>query len=200
MDPKPLPFSTPLDGISEKTISIHHDKLYAGYVAKANEIREKLAPMEHGSDVSTANQTYSDLRALKDGETFALNGAYLHEAYFDVLGGDGSPSGVLADAITKEYGSVENLIAYMSACGMAARGWAVLAYDPNAGALRVYTGDAHNHGGVWGAQPIITLDVYEHAYFIDAGSDRKAYIASFWKNLDWTKANARYEKVVSHES
>lgn len=198
MQPLPLPFSQPLDGISEKTVSIHHDKLYAGYVAKANEIREKLLPLEQGGDAASANQTYSELRALKDGETFAVNGAYLHEIYFDVLGGNGTPEGTLAEALAREYGSVENFTAYMSACGMAARGWAVLAYDPAAQALRVYTGDAHNQGGVWGAQPIIALDVYEHAYFIDAGSDRKAYIAAFWKNLDWTKANARYAKATSH--
>jgi superoxide dismutase, Fe-Mn family len=194
MEITPLPFSAPLDGISEKTVSIHHDKLYAGYVAKSNEIREKLLPLERGGDVSTSNQTYSELRGLKDGETFTLNGAYLHEAYFDVLGGDGKPTGPLADALIKEYGSMDNFIAYMTACGMAARGWAILTYDPIADALRVYTGDAHNQGGVWGAHPIIALDVYEHAYFIDAGSDRKAYIAAFWKNLDWSRANARYER------
>jgi superoxide dismutase, Fe-Mn family len=196
----PLPFSSALDGISEKTVSIHHDKLYAGYVAKSNEIREKLSPLEHGGDVASANQSYSELRGLKEGETFALNGAYLHEAYFDILGGDGKPAGPLADALADAYGSIDNFIAYMTACGMAARGWAVLAYDPTASALRVYTADAHNQGGVWGAWPIITLDVYEHAYFIDAGSDRKAYIAAFWKNLDWSKANARYEKVMGRAS
>ena len=195
MESKPLPFSAPLEGISEKTISIHHDKLYAGYVAKANEIRTKLESLEHGGDVSSANQSYSELRALKDGETFALNGVYLHEAYFDVLGGDGKPSGALADAIASTFGSIENFIAYMSACGMAARGWVVLAYDPQAAALRVYTGDAHNQGGVWGTFPIIVLDVYEHAYFIDTGSDRKAYIAEFWKNLNWDAANAKYESA-----
>jgi superoxide dismutase, Fe-Mn family len=196
MESKPLPFSKPLEGISEKTIAIHHDKLYAGYVAKADEIRTKLEPLARGGDVSSANQTYSELRALKDGETFALNGVYLHEAYFEVLGGSGTPSGPLADALAELYGSVDQFIAYMSACGMAARGWTVLAYDTNINDLRIYNGDAHNQGGVWGALPIIVLDVYEHAYFIDAGSDRKAYIAAFWKNLDWLKANARYEKAI----
>ena len=191
--PQPLPFATPLDGISEKTISIHHDKLYAGYVAKKDEIQTALSPLEKGGDVSTANQTYSQLRGLKDGETFAVNGVYLHEYYFDVLGGDGQASGSLVDALAAQFGSIENFIAYFSACGMAARGWVVLCWDTKEQALRVYTGDAHNQGGVWGCLPLLVLDVYEHAYFIDTGSDRKTYIENFWKNLNWEKANALFE-------
>jgi Fe-Mn family superoxide dismutase len=195
-DPKPLAFSKPLTGISDKALAIHHDKLYAGYVTKKDEIAGKLAPLMKGGDVSSANQSYSELRALKDGETFAVNGVYLHEWYFEVLGGDGAPSGALADALTKDYGSIENFLAYFSACGMAARGWVVLAWDTHDAALRVYTGDAHNQGGVWGCLPVIVLDVYEHAYFMDYGSDRKAYIADFWKNLDWNKANELYASAT----
>jgi superoxide dismutase, Fe-Mn family len=195
--PKPLPFSKPLTGISDKTLAIHHDKLYAGYVTKKDEIAQKLESLTKGGDVSSANQSYSELRALKDGETFATNGVYLHEWYFDVLGGDGVPGGALADALTAQHGSVENFMAYMSACGMAARGWTVLCWDTHDKALRVYTGDAHNQGGVWGCLPIIVLDVYEHAYFMDYGSDRKAYIADFWKNLNWEKANELYAKGVN---
>ncbi|HWR00217.1 MAG TPA: superoxide dismutase [Candidatus Methylomirabilis sp.] len=192
-EPKPLPFKGDLTGISEKTLAIHHDKLYAGYVAKKNEVQDKLATLEKGGDVSSANQSYSELRALKDGETFAVNGVYLHEWYFDALGGDGTPSGPLVDALAAQYGSLDNFLAYFSACGMAARGWVVLAWDTHDETLRVYTGDAHNQGGVWGCLPIIVLDVYEHAYFIDYGSDRKAYIADFWKNFNWKKASELYE-------
>lgn len=195
-EPKPLSFKGPLTGISDKTLAIHHDKLYAGYVAKKNEVQDKLAALEKGGDVSTANQSYSELRALKDGETFAVNGVYLHEWYFDALGGDGTPSGPLTDALAKDFGSLENFLAYFSACGMAARGWTVLAWDTHDQALKVYTGDAHNQGGVWGCLPVVVLDVYEHAYFIDYGSDRKAYIADFWKNFDWKKAGELYQAAT----
>lgn len=195
-DYKPLPFKGSLVGTSDKALAIHHDKLYAGYVAKKNEIQHKLTALEKGGDVSSANQSYSELRALKDGETFAVNGVYLHEWYFDVLGGDGKPSGPLVDALTKDYGSLENFLNFFSACGMAARGWVVLAWDTHDKMLRVYTGDLHNQGGVWGCLPIIVLDVYEHAYFIDYGSDRKAYIADFWKNLDWKKAGQLYKSAI----
>jgi Fe-Mn family superoxide dismutase len=192
---QPLPFSGPQNGISEKTLTIHHDKLYAGYVAKKNEISEKLSALSHGGDVTSANQSYSELRALKDGETFATNGVYLHEWYFDILGGDGKPSGALVESLSEKYGSIENFITYFSACGMSARGWAVLCWDTHDQKLKIYTADAHNQGGVWGCLPIIVLDVYEHAYFIDFGSDRKAYIAEFWKSLNWNKANELYSSA-----
>ncbi|MBU0540219.1 superoxide dismutase [Patescibacteria group bacterium] len=199
-DVKPLPFDEPQNGISENTLAIHHDKLYAGYVAKKNEIAEKLNTLSHGGDVSSANQTFSELRALKDGETFATNGVYLHEFYFDILGGDGLTVGPLVDALAEKYGSFENFINYFSACGMAARGWVVLCYDTRDAALKIYTSDSHNLGGVWGCLPIIVLDVYEHAYFIDHGSDRKTYIQYFWKNLNWKKANEFFDSAKSVKS
>lgn len=190
---KPLKFTPTDKGISAKTMAIHYDKLYMGYVNKRNEIEEKLIPFEDGSvDLASANQTFSDLRALKDGETFAANGVWLHEHYFDVLGGDGKPEGALVEAITKRYGSIEKFLAYFSACGMAARGWVVLAWNTNENRLATYTGDAHNQGGVWGAIPILVLDVYEHAYFLDYGSDRKSYIEEYIKEINWSEADKKY--------
>ncbi|WKZ27121.1 MAG: superoxide dismutase [Candidatus Paceibacterota bacterium] len=194
-EPKPLPY-TSLDGISEKTLAIHHDKLYAGYVAKLKEIGEKLTALRNAGSPA-GNATYSDLRALKDAETFAVNGVYLHEWYFDGLGGSGSPTEApeLSKALVEKWGSLEAGIQYFSACAMAARGWSVLAWDIKAQALKHYNADAHNQGGVWGCLPIIVLDVYEHAYFIDYGSDKAAYIAAFWKNFNWKVAEDLYVKA-----
>lgn len=192
IEPKPLPFSKQLEGISEKTLATHHDKLYVGYINKAKEIWQKLE--ENRSAVvlgeKPGNQIYSELRGLKNGETFAVNAIYLHEWYFDVLGGSGATTEApeLSKAIAESWGSVDDFMKYMSECGMAARGWVVLAWDTRLGKLMLYSADAHNQGGVWGCLPVIVLDVYEHAYFIDYGSDRKSYIQSYWKNFNWTSA------------
>ncbi|MDO8462997.1 MAG: superoxide dismutase [bacterium] len=195
-EPAPLPFQTSLTGISDKALAIHHDKLYVGYVKKMAEVAEKLAAIsKDAAGLSAANQTYSELRALRDAETFATNGVYLHEYYFNVLGGDGKPEGALADAITEKWGSLETFVNFFSATGMAVRGWVVLAWDTHLARLKIYSGDAHNQGGVWGAIPIIVLDVYEHAYFMDYGADRKAYIEDFWKNLNWKAATTVYERT-----
>lgn len=198
---KPLKFTPSDKGISAKTLAIHFDKLYMGYVNKKNEIEEKLMPYINGSaDLASSNQTFSDLRALKDGETFAANGVWLHEHYFDVLGSDGKPQGKIVEAIEQQFGSMKNFLAYFGACGMAARGWVVLAWNTNEDRLVVYTGDAHNQGGVWGAIPVLVLDVYEHAYFIDYGSDRKSYIEEYINEINWEEANKKYEAAIQHKT
>ncbi|NBS41155.1 superoxide dismutase [bacterium] len=197
-EPKPLPFAAALTGISERTMAIHHDKLYVGYVNKMKEISEKLAAITNDPEkLAAANQSYSELRALKVDETFARNGVYLHEYYFNVLGGNGEANGPLLDAIVAKWGSLETFVAYTSAVGMAVRGWVVLAWDIHMGSLKVFGCDTHNQGAVWSCVPLVVLDVFEHAYFIDYGSDRKAYIADFWKNLNWSAATDVFTKVKS---
>lgn len=187
---KPLPYSK-LTGISDNTLTIHHDKLYVGYVNKRNEIEERLKTL----DRSTANATYSDLRAAKVEETFAGNAIVLHEAYFNVLGGDGQASGELVKQIEKDFGSLESWVTDFKACGLVARGWVVLAWDLNDGRLHNYVCDAHNQGGMWGTVPVMVLDTYEHAYMIDYGSDRKTYIEVFMSQLNWGEANRVWGKV-----
>ncbi len=186
---KTLPFGE-LKGISQKTIENHYGKLYQGYVKKWQEIQEKLK----SADLSSANATFSDLRELKTEQTFVANAVLLHEAYFDVLGGNGEPKGEIIDAIIKDYGSFEEWARHFKALGLSARGWVVLAYDFNDGKLRNYICDAHNQGGIWGTLPVLVMDVYEHAYFIDYGSDRKSYIEAFFQNLNWEAINKRFLK------
>lgn len=189
---KKLPFQKPLTGISEKTIAIHYSKLYEGYVKKWQEIQERLKNV----DKSGANATFSDLRELKLEEGFAADAILLHEAYFDVLGGDGQPKGKIVEAITEDFGSFDAWQEEFKALGLSARGWVVLAYDFNDGRLRNYLADVHNQGGVWGTGPILVLDVYEHAYFIDYGSDRKSYIEAFFKNLNWSAIDKKFSQAA----
>lgn len=186
-----------LKGISQKTIEIHHGKLYKGYVDKSNEIKDKLGPIVK-SGKAEGNQTYSELRGLKNGESFANNGVYLHENYFAILGGDGVPKGEVAERLAERYGSFEGFKTYFSACGMAARGWAILAWDMHEKEVRIFTCDAQNHGGIWGAIPIIAMDVYEHSYFIDIGSDRASYIKVFFDNLNWDKIEGLYQRAKQY--
>ena len=180
-------------------MAIHRDKLYAGYVKKLREIWDRLAQLRERiiAGESIGNATFSDLRAVKVEETFAANGVYLHEWYFGNISGDGdwSKAPELASAIAKKWGSIENGIKDISECAMAARGWALLVWDHKQQKIMQYNADSHNQGGVWGCIPIIVLDVYEHAYFIDFGEDRKAYIEAFWKNFDWKSAEDLYNKV-----
>ena len=174
-----------LDGISRASVEAHH-KLYQGYVSKRNEILGKLAAV----DLSAANQVYSDLRALKVDLTFAIGGIKNHEVYFAHLGGEGGdPDGAIAALISRDFGSIEAWRADLKATGIAARGWAWTAYDWDERRLFNYIGDAQNTFPVWGATPLVALDVYEHAYFLDYQTDRSSYIDAFFQNLDWEVVN-----------
>ena len=184
--------------ISDKTLAIHKDKLYQGYVAKVTEINGKLRELREKlvSGEDSGNATYSNLKGLKESETFAVNGVYLHEWYFTVLGGgDSNEAPELVKALEEKWGSLDVAIKIMSECAMAARGWMILCWDTKAGRLKQFNADAHNQGGVWGTIPIIVLDVYEHSYFIDYGADRKAYITDFWQQFNWSVAEMLYLKV-----
>lgn len=190
MDVKPLKYSA-LEGLSEKQLKEHHDVLYAGYVKKTNEIREALK----NSDPAQANATFSQLRELKLEETFALNGARLHEGYFDNMSANADePSGLIKDWLEADFGGVDEWAEDFRATGLGARGWVVLAFDLDEGRLRTFLCDAHNQGGVWNTVALLIMDVYEHAYFIDYATGRKAYIEAFMKLIDWNEINARIEK------
>ena len=181
-----------LDGISREAVEAHY-KLYQGYVNKRNEILGKLGEV----DASAANQVYSELRSLKVDLTFAIGGVKNHEIYFEHLGGGGGdPDGLVRDLIERDFGGVEGWRTDLKATGMGARGWAWTAYDWDEMRLFNYIGDAQNTFPVWNATPLIALDVYEHAYFLDYQTDRASYIDAFLNNLDWDVVNewaSRYQ-------
>jgi superoxide dismutase, Fe-Mn family len=174
-----------LEGISRESVEAHY-KLYEGYIAKRNEILAKLADV----DLSAGNQVYSEVRALKVELSFAIGGVKNHEIYFEHLGGEGGdPNGPIAGLIERDFGGAADWRADLKATGMAGRGWAWTAYDWDEGRLFNYVGDAQNTYPIWNATPLVALDVYEHAYFLDYRTDRAAYIDAFFDNLDWGTVN-----------
>ena len=174
-----------LDGISRESVEAHY-KLYEGYVSKRNEILREL----DGVDLASANQTYSTIRALKVELTFAVGGIKNHEVYFEHLGGGGGdPDGEFAQLVERDFGSAQDWRADLKATGLAGRGWAWTAYDWDEGRLFNYIGDAQNTYPIWNASPLVALDVYEHAYFLDYRTDRASYIDAFFDNLDWATVN-----------
>ncbi|MBI2303291.1 MAG: superoxide dismutase [Chloroflexi bacterium] len=179
-----------LQGISRRQIDEHHDVLYKGYVTKLNEIETRRGE----ANPAEANATYSLIRELKREEVFATQAVRLHEDYFSNLGGDGVCGGPVFDLIKEDFGSFEKWEAEFRALGIAARGWVVLAYDWTDHKLRNYLSDIHSDG-VWSCSPLLIMDVYEHAYFIDYGTARRAYIEAFMKNVSWQVVNQRVERL-----
>ncbi len=191
-----LKINKDLEGLTLKMVQ-EHFKLYQGYVKKSNEMQEKIET----ADKSEANGVFSFIGELKRQETFAVNGMKLHEVYFGQLMGDGQPKGDIVKMIEEDFGSIDKWKEDLVATGLSARGWAILCFDFRDNRLHNYGSDAHNVGAVWGAIPLVVLDVYEHAYFMDYGVNRKDYLAAFFKNLDWDFVNkvvTSYDLVAKH--
>ena len=183
---KPLPFAyNSLNGMSEQQIKYHHDTHYAAYVNNLNKIEQQLADMAAKGD-------FSAIRGLKLNESFNTSGMILHEMYFDSLGGDGTMAGQIAEKIKQDFGSFDNWKAEFLGIARSSRGWVLLCnFD---GKLHNYAVDYHDIGAVWNARPILALDVWEHAYYLDYGPDKEKYFEAFFKNINWDKVSARMER------
>lgn len=192
---QPLKASTlATEGISKKTHEEHY-KLYEGYIKKSNELFGKIATVSR--DPKLANQSYSDIRELKVELSFALGGVKNHELYFDILGkSDAKPGGALLEEINRSFGSPDKWAADLKATGIAARGWVWTAYDHDLKRLMNFIGDAQNSYPIWNATPIIGLDVYEHAYYLDFATNRAGYIDAFLSNVDWGAVGARFKAAT----
>ena len=181
-----------LDGISDQQIEYHFETHYNGYVTKLNEIWEKMQTV----DRSKANQNYSEFRELKLEETFNYDGSLLHELYFENLhSGSSSAPESFKSQVAKDFGSYEKWLEDFKATGVAFRGWSLLVFDLNTGKLRNIGADVHNTNGIWNAIVILSLDVYEHAYYTDYGPKRAPYLDAFMKNVNWAEVEKRLQKA-----
>ena len=180
-----------LEGISDSQLKAHFG-LYENYINKINEFEAKIKSF----DPNTANPT--EYRAWHVDQTFMLNGAVLHELYFGNLGGSQKePKGNLKKMIDRDFGNVQTFIAHLKATGKVMRGWSMAAFNYRTGRLNVYGLDQHNQLVPTMVYPILVLDVYEHAYMIDYGTDRKKYLDAFVMNLDWKPVGERLDRAMS---
>lgn len=183
--------------IDAETTDWHYNTHHKGYVTFLNNIEKEL----ESADRSKANGNYSQVGELKRRFTWNHAGALLHDVYWEVLGGDGdiSKGSEVASAIEKEFGSIDNWKTDFKATAISAKlsGWAVLTYDQlySQRLLDVLV-DEHHYGAIWGGIPLISCDVFEHAYYHKDGPGRAAYIDNFFKNLNWQRINERYTKFV----
>jgi Fe-Mn family superoxide dismutase len=181
-----------LNGLSLRLIESHYENNYGGAVRRLNAIDAQLAALD------PLNAPPALYNALKREELVALNSSLLHELYFASLGGDGQAAGALAEALARDFGSLERWRSEFIAMGHAlggGSGWVVLTYVPRDKRLINQYAAEHTQA-IPGGVPVIALDMYEHAYHIDFGANVKAYVAGFMRNLDWKAANERYADAL----
>ena len=166
-----------------------HVRLYEGYVNSINKINEEL---NTDAGRKEANTTYGKFRDLKRGETYALNGVILHELYFQNIGGKTSEPDLLTSRmISRDFGCVSDWIEDFVATAKASRGWAVLAFEQRSGRFRNVSLDSHDLGNIAYYAPVLVLDMYEHAYFLQYADKKADYINFFMSNINWDVVGER---------
>ena len=190
-DIKPLAFDPKsIKGLSEKLLVSHYENNCGGAVKRLNAITAQLAELDFGkAPVFMVN-------GLKREELIAMNSMILHEIYFDGIGGGGAPTGALASAIARDFGSVEKWRTEFSAMGKAeggGSGWVVLGYSPRDKRL-VNQWAADHTTNLAGGRPVLVLDMYEHAYHMDYGAKAAAYVDTYMELIRWENAAKLYDR------
>jgi superoxide dismutase, Fe-Mn family len=189
--PVALPFKPGgLTGISDKMITSHHDKNYAGAIKNLNKVEADLAALP-------ADAPGYLVAGLREKELQFGNSMVLHEHYFGNLGGTGKRSGALDTRLTAEVGAGGWEAKVRAAAGAlgGGSGWVVVALSLHDGGLRISSSVNHTQAVAFGA-PLLVLDMYEHAYALDYGADHAPYIDAFFKNVAWEAVEARYERAM----
>src|SRR5215216_1851781 len=170
---KPLPFKPPrLNGLSERLLASHYENNYGEAVRRLNAIESRVSQLDWSS------APVFEINGLKREELIAANSMILHEVYFDGIGGSGDPSGEIAAALERDFGSVARWHAEFTAMGKAlagGSGWVLLTWSERLGKLTNQWAADHCHTLADGAV-VLALDMYEHAYALDFGAKAGAYV------------------------
>jgi Fe-Mn family superoxide dismutase len=186
---KTFPSLAQCDALSKGALESHL-KLYDGYIRKYNELAETLETFRAKGLPSFA----SDNESIKGDITFALGSVRNHELFFQNLGPE---SGELKDRdllaiLVKSFHSLPQFLIDLRQTAVSGRGWAFTAYDIELDQLFNYDAGGHNGLPVAGALPILTIDLFGHAYFYDYGTNRLSYIEAIMKCIDWESVAAKF--------
>ena len=171
------------------TLLKNHFTLYQGYVANTNKVLETLNTL-----LKDGKQATPEFAELKRRLGWEFNGMRLHEYYFENLGGDGDPAKApkLAQKVMAQFGSIEACVAdFQATATMRGIGWVVVYQDTTSNLIINQWINEHDVGHLAGCNPLLILDVFEHAFMIDYGLKRADYIAAFMNNLKWEAVEAR---------
>ena len=180
-----------MPGFSDRLLDMHFT-LYQGYVKNTNLLAEQLAQMAAQGQAGTP--AFAELKRRFGWE---WNGMRLHELYFGNLGGKEplKPDGKLGQKLLANFGNYNAWAADFQATGaMRGIGWVILYEDPGSGRLLNVWINEHDVGHLAGGNPLLVMDVFEHAYLPDYGLNRGDYILAFMQNIDWAAVEKRLSK------
>jgi Fe-Mn family superoxide dismutase len=172
--------------ISPDLLQIHHQKHHQGYVNKANNLLKDLQEARE-------NESLLDMKSALKNLSFSLNGHTLHDLFWKCMRkhqDNNVPKGKIADLIQDYFGDFERFKQEFSnsASSVEGSGWMGLALD-DTGNLLLTQIENHQKNHLAGTTPILVLDVWEHAYYLDYANDRGAFIESWWDVVNWDYVN-----------
>jgi Fe-Mn family superoxide dismutase len=181
--------------MSEEQLRIHHSKHHQAYVNGANAILQKL-------DKARKEGTELDIKSTLKELSFNIGGHLLHSLFWDNLApagkGGGKPSGVLSDAIEREFGSFERFKKEFTqaAVSVEGSGWAALTFCRQTNRPIIMQIEKHNTNVYPMFRILVVLDVFEHAYYIDYKNERAKFVDAFWNIVNWNAVNKRLEETL----
>lgn len=188
----PYPYDALEPHISKEQLQIHHDKHHQAYVDAANGILKMMEEArENGDDF--------DLKAKAKELSFNMGGHQLHNLFWKNIGpageSGGEPTGKIAEYIDKTFGSFQRFKKEFSQTAITTEGsgWAVLVFCKNAEQLFILQYEKHNINLVPRWTPLLVLDVWEHAYYLDYKNVRPDFVEAFWNIVNWDEVNNRLE-------
>jgi len=186
---KPLPLDPQkITGMSERILVSRYENKYVGAVKRLNSIADQLATMDYERTPGFV------VNGLKREELVATNSMILHELFFAGLRDESRPGTALADAIARDFGSMERWRSQFTAMGRVeggGSGWVLLTYSPRDKRL-VNAWAADHTTTLAGGTPVVAMDMYEHAYQMDFGAKAASYVDTFMKVIRWQNADRLY--------
>lgn len=178
------------NGFSDEMLQ-NHFKLYEGYVNNINKLGAKINSLIEEDNASTPE--YGELKRRLGWE---FNGMRLHELYFSNMSKESvemDKESEIAKKIDEDFGSYEKWEKDFKATGsMRGIGWVILYYDTRADHLFNIWVNEHDMGNLVGCEPILVMDVFEHAFMRDYGLNRPDYVSAFFNAIDWEAVNGRF--------
>lgn len=186
----PKAFDLPTEFLSNKAKTAH-EELYSGYVKKLNEVSAELDAVEHDD--------YDGYHDLKVRETFNANGVYLHELYFANISDVHSEIGMDSLAymrLNRDFGTFDTWQMDFVACAQGrGNGWAICGYSMYLRRFINFFVSGDGTGVPVGIYPVLVLDLWEHAYFRDYGTNRATYVTAMMKEIHWDIVEERFKRA-----
>ncbi|GEL76226.1 superoxide dismutase [Tenuibacillus multivorans] len=192
LPPLPYAYNALEPYIDERIMRLHHDKHHRSYVEGLNKAEKEMQKARQ-------NNNFDLIKHWEREAAFNGAGHYLHTIFWNVMhpDGGGKPKGELSNAINQSFGSFDQFKNHFSEAAkkVEAVGWAILVYSPRSHRLEILQAEKHQNLSQWDVIPLLVLDVWEHAYYLQYENNRGKYVDNWWNVVNWNEVEKRYREA-----